>query len=123
MFARLRRAKDMVALLLVVALAWGAQAWLRERDQQQWVQAVQGQARPGDLQLLSSQTCSYCDRARAWLTRHGIPFNECFIERDAACRQRFEATGARGTPTVLVRDQVQLGFDPQRVAAALGAVR
>ncbi len=123
MFDKLRRANGLGSLLLVVGLAWGASTWLRERDQQTWVQAVQGQARPGDLQLLSSQTCSYCDRARAWLTRHDIPFNECFIEHDTACRQRFEATGARGTPTVLVRDQVQLGFDPQRVAAALGAVR
>jgi len=110
------------SLLVVVALAWGASAWLREHEQGQWAKALQDRARPGDVTLLSSRACLYCDRARAWLTRHAVPFDECFIESDARCRQRYAETGERGTPTVLVRDQVQLGFSPERVAFALGAL-
>lgn len=109
------------SLLVVVALAWGASAWLRERDQDQWAKALQDRAGPGDVMLLSSRACLYCDRARAWLTRYAVPFEECFIESDVHCRQRYAETGERGTPTVLVRDQVQLGFSPERVAFALGA--
>lgn len=121
--AHLRQYRSLGALLLMVGVAWGASTWLRERDQQVWARAVRDHAQPGDVRLVSSVTCIYCDRARRWLTQHGIPFDECFIERDAGCLQRYQATGARGTPTVQVRDQVQLGFDPQRVALALGAVR
>lgn len=121
MLARLRHGKGLGSLLLIVGLVSGGTTWLRERDQQVLAQAMRAQARPGDLRLLSSRTCIYCDRARAWLSRHAIPFEECFVEQDAACLQRYQATGARGTPTVQVRERVQLGFDPQRVAQALGA--
>jgi hypothetical protein len=50
-----------------------------------------------------------------------VRFSECFVERDAACAQRYQATGGRGTPTLLVRGQLQLGFSPQQVLAALPA--
>jgi glutaredoxin len=120
MLARLRHGKGLWSLLLIVGLVSGGATWLREREQQVWVQAMRAKAGPGDLRLLSSRTCIYCDRARDWLTRHAIPFEECFVEQDAVCLQRYQATGARGTPTVQVREQVLLGFDPQRVAQALG---
>jgi glutaredoxin len=109
------------SLLLVLGLSWGIPAGWRHHQQAGWAQALVEHSRPGDIRLLSSAVCLYCDRARSWLQAHQIPFDECFIETDAICRDRYEATGARGTPTVLVRDQAQLGFDAQRVARTLGA--
>jgi hypothetical protein len=55
------------------------------------------------------------------MTRHGVRFDECFIERDAQCKALFEATPVRATPTLLVRGQVQVGFDAQRIVKTLEA--
>ncbi|MCU0966750.1 MAG: hypothetical protein MUF08_17270 [Burkholderiaceae bacterium] len=53
------------------------------------------------------------------MRQHEVAFDECFIETDAACAARFEALRAPGTPVLLVRGQLQTGFDAQRVLGAL----
>ena len=78
-------------------------------------------ARPGDITLLSSLSCVFCERARRWLTMHQVPFTECFVERDSTCAERYQALGALGTPTLLVRGQPQRGFDVGQVLARLQA--
>lgn len=75
--------------------------------------------RPGDIRMLSSETCVICKQARNWFTEHKVAFSECLIERDPACRHDFEAAQAPGTPVILVRGRAQLGFNPQRLQAAL----
>jgi hypothetical protein len=57
--------------------------------------------------------------ARQWMQQHEVAFSECFIEKDAACADRFEAVRALGTPVLLVRGQAPTGFDAQRVLDAL----
>ena len=79
------------------------------------------QALAGDILMLSSTSCVFCERARRWMLDQQVPFSECFIERDADCAARYQALGARGTPTLLVRGQAQLGFSPQQVLARLQA--
>ena len=69
--------------------------------------------------MLSSTHCVFCERARRWMTERQVPFSECFIERETDCAARYQALGARGTPTLLVRGQVQLGFNPQLVLSRL----
>ena len=114
------RPRALAALLgLVLAAGAGMQWWGvgQERRQGERLAAL---ARPGDIRMLSSQTCVYCGAARRWMGEHRVPFDECFIERDAPCQALYDATGARGTPTLLVRGQVQLGFDAAKLLAALG---
>jgi glutaredoxin len=114
-----RNRRELIALVLLVLLATaGWEAW------RGWRQGAQGEAiaqlvRPGDLRLISSTTCVYCDRARAFLQQHQVVFSECFIEQDRACAAEFQARQAAGTPVVLVRGQAQLGFSADRVLAAL----
>ena len=113
------RPRALAALLgLVLAAGAGMQWWGvgQERRQGERLAAL---ARPGDIRMLSSQTCVYCGAARRWMVEHRVPFEECFIERDAPCQALYDATGARGTPTLLVRGQVQLGFDAAKLLAAL----
>jgi glutaredoxin len=106
--------------VLVVVVSGAASAW-REHQAQAWGPVLAGHARAGDIVMLSSTTCGFCTRAREWMTIQRVPFTECFIETDAACTKRYFATGAGGTPTLLVRGQVQLGFSAPAVAQALGA--
>ena len=106
--------------LLLLAITAGTEAW-RSHLAARWAAPLVAVARPGDIRLISSVTCTYCTQARQWLTAAGVPFDECFIEREATCAQRFQALGGAGTPLVLVRGQPQLGFTPEQVARALGA--
>jgi len=76
-------------------------------------------AKPGDIVMLSSETCEYCKQARAWFKQHQVAFGECFIERDAACRAAYDALHSPGTPMLVVRGQRQVGFSAERVAQAL----
>ena len=113
---RLRSGLSLLAVVLVVAAASeGWRAWSTDRVGTE----VASLARPGDIEMITSDTCIFCVRARAWFNEHGVPFTECSIERDAACAARFAALLSPGTPVILVRDRPQVGFSPQRVAEAL----
>ena len=110
------------SLLGLAALVFGvaaAQRWWAGRGQAQVGAALAERAAPDDIRMLSSTTCAYCTAARQWMRQHRVPFSECFIETDAGCAADYAALRAPGTPVLLVRGQVQLGFDPQRVLGAL----
>jgi glutaredoxin len=102
-----------------VLLAGASAEWLDARKQARLGAELAAAAKPGDIQLLSSETCVYCAAARAWLQEHGVAHAECFIEREAACRTVYEAAGSWATPTVVVRGEVQAGFDAARVLTTL----
>jgi glutaredoxin len=112
-------ARSALGLIALIAAVGAANTWWSGRQQVALGQQVASQARPGDITMLASDTCAPCLVARRWLQAQKVPFSECSVERDHACRQQYEALGARGTPTLLVRGQVQLGFSPQQVLAGL----
>jgi glutaredoxin len=112
-------ARALLGLVLVVMLAGAASQWWHGRSQQRLGEGIAALAQRGDIRLLSSVTCGYCTRARAWLEEQAVPFDECFIEQDTACRSTFDALRAQGTPVLLVKGQAQTGFDPERVLQAL----
>jgi glutaredoxin len=114
------RQNSMVAVLLVGILAWGLGRIVQTQVRDGQADALRTVTRPGDIRMLSSVSCIFCMKARQYMTEHRIPFEECLIERDAACLADYKRLGASGTPTLLVRGQRQLGFDPLRVTAALG---
>ena len=112
----LRSLLVLIALVVVVASAMrGFAWWSRERLGAQ----VAAQARPGDIQMIASVTCIYCAEARAWFNAYRVPFNECLIERDAACAATYNALMAPGTPMLIVRGKRLVGFSAQAVAEAL----
>lgn len=111
--------RALLGLVLLVLAVGGLNQWWSARSQAALGAEVAALAAPGDLRMLASTTCPYCALARQWLREHQVPFDECFIERDAACAAQYEALRAPGTPVVLVRGQPQLGFDAARVRDAL----
>jgi glutaredoxin len=113
--------RSLLGLVLLVLGVSAASQWWAGRHEKQLGEQVAALARPGDIQMLSSETCSICAAARAWFTEYRVPFSECVIERDAACQARFRDSGAAGTPLLLVRGQPQLGFSPDRLHRVLQA--
>lgn len=105
---------------LIAAVAGGV-LLIQDHGEKKFTAELQARARPGDIRMISSETCVYCNKAREWMNARQVPFEECFIERDEPCAAQYRALGARGTPTILVRGQPQLGFNPERMAAVLAA--
>jgi glutaredoxin len=114
--ALLRRFASLALLLLAV---WGGTQGLQMWSARQLGNEAATNAKPGDIQMISSVSCVYCAKARAWFTEQKVPFTECFVERDAACAAQYRGLLAPGTPIILVRGQPQIGFSTQRVVAAL----
>ena len=114
------RALRTLAVLLALAFAFNAATrWWAQRHDDTLGAELAARVRPGDIRMLSSDTCSICASARAWFAEHHITFSECSIERDAACRQDFAATLSPGTPVLLVRGRTLVGFSATRVRDAL----
>ena len=114
--------KDIRALLVLAVLGLAMNmvvTWWKDRQDQALGQQIAALAGAGDIRMLSSVTCVFCGRARQWMAQHGVPFSECFIERDTVCAATHQALLLRGTPVLLVRGQAQLGFDPERIGQAL----
>ena len=108
--------RSLLVVIAVAALAsWAWRGHLAAGD----AEVLRQRARPGDIRMVSSETCPWCLAARRWMTQEGIPFKECFIERDAACLADYQALGAAGTPTLVVRGQRIIGFDRERIVGAL----
>lgn len=107
------------SLLVVIALAalasWAWRGEVAARDGE----LLAARVRPGDIRMLSSETCGWCTAARRWMKAEGLPFDECFIERDAQCLADYRALGAAGTPTLIVRGQRVVGFDRARLLEIL----
>ena len=117
------RVRSYVSLAVIVGLVYGGVQLLQGRHNGQQAQALRATAKPGDIVMLSSQTCPYCERARSWMSEQRVPFKECMIETDAACLAEFQARGGLGTPTMVVRGRTVVGFDPARVAEILSSPR
>lgn len=107
-------------IVIVVAVSGASQAW-RAWSGARVGQRIAALAAPGDILMIASDTCPFCAKTRQFFGEYGVVFSECSIERDEACAARFRAHMSPGTPLLIVRGQPQVGFDPQRVAKALGA--
>lgn len=112
--------RSVLSLLVMVAVIAAGGQWWASRQQLALGQQLAAQSGPGDIRMLSSTTCSICTSARVWFKAHEVKFDECFIEKDRDCAALFEATRSPGTPVILVKGRPLVGFDPERIRAALG---
>jgi glutaredoxin len=111
--------RTLIGLALVIAVPhFGHRAWVAHVERST-AREVAAAAAPGDILMISSTTCGICAVARAWFTEHGVPHRECFVEHDPACAARLARSLQPGTPVFEVRGRVIVGFDPQRLRAAL----
>ena len=111
--------RTLIGLAVVVLAITAASQWWAGREAGQVSAQVAALAQPGDIRMLSSETCAICLVARQWMLENRVAYSECLIERDATCRAEFEATRSPGTPVLLVRGQPQVGFSSQRLLQAL----
>ena len=111
--------KDIWVLLALVAGFYGLTQWAGGRQSAEQAEQLRTLARPGDILMISSEHCVFCKIARQWLDEQRVPYRECLVERDGACMAEYQARGAQGTPTFVVRNNTVLGFDRPRIVEIL----
>ena len=111
--------KDLWVLLALVAGFYALTQWAGSRQADEQAEQLRALAQPGDILMISSETCVFCRVAHRWLTEQRVPFRECVVERDGACMAEYQARGAQGTPTFVVRNNTVLGFDRPRIVEIL----
>jgi glutaredoxin len=116
--ARISRRSLLGLVLLVLAVSAASQWWVH-RQEANIGRRVAALAKPGDLLMISSDTCTICHAARRWFAEHRVPFAECSIEREPDCRARYDALLSPGTPVMVVRGQAVPGFSPTRLERLL----
>jgi hypothetical protein len=115
---RRERRSWLILVGLVLAVAALSKGW-SAHQRNTVAQTLAATAQPGDIVMLSSTHCGICTQARQWFQANNVAFDECFVENNAACAERFQRLMAPGTPVIIVRGRAQLGFDPERIAAQM----
>ena len=66
--------------------------------------------------VYSTKNCPYCRMVKAFLDKHGVPYENIDVGEDAnAAKKMIELSGQRGIPVIIVDHEVIVGFDSQRL--------
>ena len=71
--------------------------------------------------LFTQPDCPPCHIVKLFLTERGVAFEERDITRNAtAMRELTEKYHSHSTPTLVIGDEVMVGFNPERLDEILG---
>lgn len=71
--------------------------------------------------VYSTQNCPYCRMAKAFLEKHGVPYESIDVGADIeAAKKMIDLSGQRGVPVIIIDDEVIVGFDSERLNGLFG---
>ena len=71
--------------------------------------------------VYSTQNCPYCRMAKAFLDKHGVPYENIDVGADEeSAKKMIELSGQRGVPVITVDNEVIVGFDSERLNELFG---
>ena len=73
------------------------------------------------VRICTAVWCGYCKKAKAYLAKRRVPFEELDVETSDRGRNEFAQLGGRGVPLILVGSQRMDGFDAGGLEAMLAA--
>ncbi|MCW7536384.1 hypothetical protein OOT46_00760 [Aquabacterium sp. A7-Y] len=113
------RVRRFLSLAVIAGVLLGGAALARWWSEREIERALVRHAGPHDIVMFTTTDCPYCAEARSWLDARQVPYTECNTSTSAACRTSYERLRAPGVPTLVVRGERQVGFDPERIARVL----
>ncbi len=72
--------------------------------------------------LYSQPGCPPCSAAKKFLAARNIPFEYKDVQADPSALRELVRLNSRSTPTIVVGDEVMIGFDPERLEQMLESV-
>jgi glutaredoxin len=71
--------------------------------------------------VFTQQDCPPCGWVKSFLSERGVEFEERSIDSGFAVAQELtQKYRSQSTPTVVIGDQVLIGYDPERLVQLLG---
>jgi glutaredoxin-like YruB-family protein len=71
--------------------------------------------------LYSQPGCPPCFAAKHFFASRNVSFEYKDVQADPVALGELTALGSRSTPTIVVGDEVMIGFDPERLESLLVA--
>jgi glutaredoxin-like YruB-family protein len=70
--------------------------------------------------IYSTPTCTYCQAAKEYFAQQGVEYVEHDVAADETQRAiMLEKSGQMGVPVIVIGEEVIVGFDQERIQAAL----
>jgi glutaredoxin-like YruB-family protein len=71
--------------------------------------------------IYSTPTCHFCQLAKEFFAENNVSYTEHNVAADMEKRQEMiEKSGQMGVPVIFIGDDMIVGFDKERIAAAVG---
>jgi len=71
--------------------------------------------------IYSTPTCHFCQMAKEFFAQNNVSYTEHNVASDMEKRQEMiEKSGQMGVPVIFVGDEMIIGFDKEKLAAATG---
>jgi len=72
------------------------------------------------IAVYTIQDCPYCEELKDFLRKRGIEFEDTDVEENEdAAEEIIEKTGQEGFPVVDIDGEIIIGFDEEKISAAL----
>ena len=76
---------------------------------------------PSKVIVFTQQDCPPCGWVKSFLAERGVDFEERSIDAGlAVVRELTQKYKSQSTPTVVIGDQVLIGYDPERLSQLIG---
>ncbi|MDD5440267.1 MAG: Uxx-star family glutaredoxin-like (seleno)protein [Candidatus Omnitrophica bacterium] len=73
------------------------------------------------VKIYSTPTCPYCTRAKDYLKKNNISFENIDVSEDQdKAQEMVKLSGQMGVPVIDIDGTVIVGFDQERIAETLG---
>jgi glutaredoxin-like YruB-family protein len=69
--------------------------------------------------LYSQPGCPPCTAVKQFLNARNVPFEYKDVQADPAALRELLKLNSRSTPTIVVDEEVMIGFDPERLETIL----
>ncbi len=74
-----------------------------------------------EIKIYSTPTCPYCKLAKQYISSKGQNYQDIDVSQDKqALEEMVKLSGQMGVPTIVINDQVVIGFDKERINALMG---
>jgi len=73
------------------------------------------------VMVYTSDSCPWCAKAKSYLKKNGVPYNEVNVSRNSSAAQDiFRRSGQMGTPQIDINGHIVVGFDQPKIDRFLG---
>lgn len=73
-----------------------------------------------DIKVYTTPSCPYCVKIKQWLDENDHEYIEYNVaENREKAKEMIQKTGQRGVPQTVIGDQAVIGFQPQKIEAAI----